>query len=155
VILAALCEKGNSEVTGQPKRASVTRLELIAKVQPNRKHWHAYDVQLNGVTIVADSRDPEHDAARALLARGITGPATVFDGRPRTIIPDIEKAAGYCTKEGPLRFAKLSLPERASTAEESPSGSVGCPRHWRPHEHRDWKPINRGASACAAGVAEG
>jgi hypothetical protein len=131
--------KGNSEVTEQPKFALGARLELIVKTQPNRKHWYAYDVQLDGVTIVADSRDPEHDAARALLARGITGTATVFDGgKARTVIPDIEKAAGYCTKEGPLRFAKLSLPERASRPKNLPP-IVSHPRHWRLHEQRIWK----------------
>jgi hypothetical protein len=45
--------------------------------------------------LVERSRDPECDAARALLAKGITGKLTLCDGKtgiPRTII-NIEKAA--------------------------------------------------------------
>jgi hypothetical protein len=48
-----------------------------------------------GKLLVESSRDPECDAARALLTRGITGVLTLCDGKtgnPRTII-DIEKAA--------------------------------------------------------------
>jgi hypothetical protein len=69
--------------------------------------------------------DPECDAARALLARGIT--VTLCDGKtgiPRTII-DIARAAGLCVREGPLRFAPYEgRPDRAS----SPEGdTVGDP----------------------------
>jgi hypothetical protein len=48
-----------------------------------------------------DSRDPEHDLARALLARGLTGKVTMLDaktGKPRTVI-DIAKAAELCVSE--------------------------------------------------------
>ena len=48
-----------------------------------------------------DSRDPEHDLARALLARGLTGKVTMLDantGKPRTVI-DIAKAAELCASE--------------------------------------------------------
>ena len=45
-------------------------VELVAKKKPSDKHWYAYDVLFGGETIVADSRDPEHDLARTLLARG-------------------------------------------------------------------------------------
>jgi hypothetical protein len=44
---------------------------LFAKAKPNERHWYAYDVMFGGATIVSNSRDPEHDLARALLARGI------------------------------------------------------------------------------------
>jgi hypothetical protein len=50
---------------------------------------------------VERSRDPEHDAARVLLAKGITGKLTLCDGKtgiPRTII-DIEKAAKLSVAE--------------------------------------------------------
>jgi hypothetical protein len=50
---------------------------------------------LTGSCFVERSRDPEHDAARALLAKGITGTLTMCDGKtgiPRTIIK-IKKAA--------------------------------------------------------------
>ena len=55
-------------------------VELFAKPKPNNRHYYAYDVTLNGVTIVSSSRDPEHDLARALLARGIKGVVEVIDG---------------------------------------------------------------------------
>jgi len=44
---------------------------------------------------------PEHDLARALLARGLTGKVTMLDantGKPRTTI-DIAKAAELCVSE--------------------------------------------------------
>jgi len=56
---------------------------------------YRYDVILDGETIVRRSRDPEHDAARALHARGRRGcfrTIDFFTGRPRMIL-DIEKAA--------------------------------------------------------------
>jgi hypothetical protein len=64
----------------------------------------------SGEIIVADSRDPEHDLARALLARGNV---TLHDGpirKPRTVV-NIEKAgpgALAATSKGtngrPLRY---------------------------------------------------
>ena len=47
-----------------------------------------------------NSRDPECDAARALVAKGITGKLTIDGktGKPRTII-DIEKAAQLTVSE--------------------------------------------------------
>ena len=47
---------------------------LHPKRKPNDRHWYAYDVVFDGEIIVTDSRDPEHDLARALLARGMTAP---------------------------------------------------------------------------------
>ena len=44
---------------------------VLSPARPGR-----YDVRLCEEVIVRGSRDPEHDAARALLARGITGPMT-------------------------------------------------------------------------------
>ena len=62
---------------------------------------YRYSVVLDGQLLVERSRDPECDAARALLAKGITGKLTLLDGktgRPRTII-DIEKAARLTAEE--------------------------------------------------------
>jgi hypothetical protein len=64
-------------------------VELFAKKKPNDRHWYAYDVLFGGDTIVSNSRDPEHDLARALLARGIKGMIEVIDGRtgkPRSTV---------------------------------------------------------------------
>jgi hypothetical protein len=67
----------------------------------------------DGKLLVERSRDPEHDAARALVAKGITtGELTLCNGKtgkPRTII-DIEKAAKLMTTEesrGGLRKRRL------------------------------------------------
>ena len=57
---------------------------LHPKKKPNDRHCYAYDVVFNGEIIVSDSRDPEHDLARALLARGIKGNVTLHDGPTRS-----------------------------------------------------------------------
>ena len=65
------------------------------------EHWaggepgYVFSVVYNGKLLVERSRDPECDAARVLVAKGITGKLTMLDGKtgiPRTII-NIEKAA--------------------------------------------------------------
>jgi len=94
---------------------------LKARLHPRwTKAGYRYSVIFRGKLLVARSTDPECDAARALLARGITGKLTMLDGktgRPRTVI-DIERAAQLCVKEGPLRFAPYeSRPDRSPTAE--------------------------------------
>jgi hypothetical protein len=79
---------------------------LHAKTKPNDRHWYAYDVEFDGDLIVTDSRDPEHDLARALLARGHAGVVTLIDGmtsKPRTTI-NIEKAAKWCVGSNLERF---------------------------------------------------
>jgi hypothetical protein len=56
---------------------------------------YRYDVLLGEEVIVRRSRDPEHDAARALHARGLAGSFRTIDfltGKPRMIYY-IEKAA--------------------------------------------------------------
>jgi hypothetical protein len=59
------------------------------------KTGYVYNVTLDGELVVERSRDPEHDLARVLLARGVTGKVTIHDGntgKPRTII-NFAKAA--------------------------------------------------------------
>jgi hypothetical protein len=86
-----------------------------------------YSVLFDGKLLVEGSRDPECDAARALLAKGVTGQLTLCDGktgRPRTVI-DIEKAARLCVKEGPLRFAPYeSRPDQAYSPESEGDGHL-------------------------------
>jgi hypothetical protein len=95
---------------------------LTARLHPlkPKKGREVYSVVFRGELLVERSGDPECDAARALLAKGITGKLTMLDGktgRPRTVI-DIERAARLCVKEGPLRFAPYeSRPDRSPTAE--------------------------------------
>jgi hypothetical protein len=87
-------------------------MSAIAILHADRvRHGRLWDVEFDGQIIVVGSRDPEFDLARALLALGCTGKVTILDGktgRPRTIITDIEKAAGLRTEEGPYgpRFVK-------------------------------------------------
>lgn len=60
-----------------------------------------YNVLHNGELIVERSRDPEFDACRALLAKGITGRLLMCDGKtgmPRMYL-DIEKAAKLTVRE--------------------------------------------------------
>src|SRR6188768_2081610 len=61
----------NSEMLNQGKdqKRMDAIIELVSPARPGR-----YDVRLYEEVIVRGSRDPEHDAARVLLARGITGP---------------------------------------------------------------------------------
>ena len=67
---------------------------------------YLYSVIYDGELIVDRSRDPECDAARALLTRGITGKLTFLDGKtgvPRTII-NIERAAKLAISEDQRRL---------------------------------------------------
>ena len=79
---------------------------------------YLYDVLLDGALIVEGSSDPECDLARALLARGVTGVVTVFDGassRSRTLV-NIDKAANLTVREdrgkGPC-FTKYRTPHES------------------------------------------
>ena len=78
---------------------------MKARLHP---HWiggrtgYLYSVIYEGKLSVERSRDPECDAARALVAQGFTGSLTICDGKtgiPRTII-DIERAAKLTAEEG-------------------------------------------------------
>lgn len=91
----------------------MTRIELFCKTKPNSRHWYAYDVMADGELVVSDSRDPETDLARALLARGIEGVVTMLDGRtgkPRTMINIAKAAKLYVSEEDRdgLRYRKYS-----------------------------------------------
>jgi hypothetical protein len=65
---------------------------LLKETRTNKegvRYKGRYSVEFGGDLIVEVSRDPEHDLARALLSRGITGKVTMLDantGKPRTII---------------------------------------------------------------------
>jgi hypothetical protein len=86
---------------------------LKARLHPlSRGH---YSVLFNGRLIVEGSRDPECDAARALVKRGHRGLLHMLDGKtgkPRTIV-DIEKAARLRTVEtgNAPRFRNLTCAE--------------------------------------------
>lgn len=95
---------------------NVTNVTL--RVGEMGKRGQLYDVLLDGEPIVSGSRDPEHDAARALLARGITGTMqTVGEDGSRRMRLDIEKAAPWAMTE-------------------RDRGSIGCGR-WFPYARSD------------------
>jgi hypothetical protein len=88
------------------------------------KVGYRWSVVFRGQLLVKKSRDPEFDAARALLVMGITGKLTMLDGKtgkPRTTI-DIERAARLTTEEGPRgpRFVKY----RKSVVDRSHAGET-------------------------------
>jgi hypothetical protein len=88
-----------------------------------------YSILFDGKLLVDRSRDPECDAARALLARGYMGQLHMLDGKtgiPRTII-DIERAAKLTVEEGPHgpRFVKhRTVADRASSPESDAGGDL-------------------------------
>jgi hypothetical protein len=97
---------------------------------------YRYSVIFEGKLLVERSRDPECDAARALLAMGITGQLTLLDGKtgkPRIII-NIEKAARLRVEEGPNgpRFVKWrgTVVDGPYTAETEGPGR-GAPQRLR------------------------
>jgi hypothetical protein len=100
---------------------------LKARLHPRwvgGRDGYRYSVIFDGKLLVDRSRDPERDAARALVAQGYTGKLTMLDGKtgiPRTII-DIEKAAKLTVKEGPLRFAEQSRPNSPHSPETMADG---------------------------------
>jgi hypothetical protein len=77
---------------------------LIATLLPRQsggKHYYTYSVEFAGELIVEGSNNPEHDACRALLANGITGPLLLLDcatGKERSRI-DIERGALWLVSE--------------------------------------------------------
>ena len=93
---------------------------------------YVYSVIYGGELLVDRSRDPEFDAARALMARGIiTGKLTLCDGKtgvPRSVI-DIEQAAKLATSEGQhrLRFVKWTPMPTDLKAQQSGDGEPSSP----------------------------
>lgn len=82
-----------------------------------------WSVLFDGKLLIEKSRDPETDAARALVAMGVTGKLTMQDkdGRPLCVI-DIEKAAKVEAVEdgrGP-RFVKFK--QRGADQAPGPEG---------------------------------
>jgi hypothetical protein len=78
-----------------------------------------------GKLLVERSRNPECDAARALLAKGITGKLTLCDGKtgiPRTII-NMEKAAQLRVADESRKGLRFRI-QRGATEAHSPERSV-------------------------------
>ena len=102
---------------------------MIHALRHSADSGRRFHVEFDGDFIVVASRDPEPDAARALLARGYRGRITMVDSKTGTarLSFDIEKLAGLCVKEGPLRFAPYeSRPERPPAGETAPGRCPGA-----------------------------
>lgn len=100
----------------------MTKSPLKARLHPVGRHG-LYNVLFDDKLLVERSREPEFDAARALLAQGITGTLILCDGKtgiPRTII-DIERAAKLTVKEGPAPFRGVRGHARSSFQPRTPS----------------------------------
>ena len=109
---------------------------LTARLHPKwvgGRDGYRYSVLFQGKLLVDRSRDPECDAARALLAMGYTGKLTMLDGKtgiPRTII-DIEKAATLHVPEenrDGLRFRRVAPAQGPHSHEEAPMRTAGGPK---------------------------
>jgi hypothetical protein len=106
-------------------KAGLREIEMLqARLHPIwvPKVGYRYSVVFRGKLLVERSRDPECDAARALLAKGIIGRLMLLDGKtgkPRIIV-NIEKCALLTVEEGPRgpRFVKYtkSVVDRSCTA---------------------------------------
>jgi hypothetical protein len=83
--------------------AHVAYLQARAPSKPGtpRDDYYLYDVTFDGEVIVTSSRVPECDAARVLLARGVTGSLAIVGadtGKHRTTL-NIEAAAKLTVAE--------------------------------------------------------
>jgi hypothetical protein len=98
-----------------------------AKTTPSGTAFDIFEGAPNGPCLVSSSRDPEHNAARALVARGYTGPFTVY-------APSLTEPGRWVPV---LRFKSA---EAASKWAAQEAGSVG-PRFtkWRPFVGTDLK----------------
>lgn len=95
-------------------------LELV--LSPGRRPGR-YDVRLDGDLIVEGSRDPEHDAARELVRRGVTGVmATRWAGSPHlaTRPRPIKAVAGRAAVERVSRGLQIE-PYRVADGQEAPT----------------------------------
>ena len=62
-------------------------MDLKARLHPiwvGGRDGYRYSVIYDGKLLVSRSRDPEFDAARALVAKGLTGTLTLCDGKMDT-----------------------------------------------------------------------
>ena len=106
---------------------------LHPKKKPNDRHWYAYDVVFDGELLVTDSRDPEHDLARVLLTRGLTGKVTSTTRTPasRGRSSTSKSAAPWCVGSNLDRYA-YKAPEHGNSS--SPAGEEATGGHPLPHQ---------------------
>ena len=83
-----------------------------------------YDVELDGEVIVSGSHDPEHAAARVMLAMGMAGPFRTVGptGRLRMTFPSVEMAARQMVVER----ARVERRRRSNTVLHLTGGRAGA-----------------------------
>ncbi len=83
-----------------------TGASAIHRIEITRTHLTAtgarFRVTHNGATLIESSRDPEHDACRALLALGLSGTLETYfpGGTVARMRLDIEQGAKLTVSEG-------------------------------------------------------
>ena len=110
----------------KPKPMTAPIVATLLPRQSGGKHYYTYSVEYQGEVIVSGSNNPEHDACRALLARGVTGALLLLDcatGKERSSI-DIERGAIWLVSEGQRgfqlkRWSPYPHPESPRTGEGS------------------------------------
>lgn len=104
-------------------------MQGVARLHPKwvgGRDGYRYSVIHDGKLLVDRSRDPECDAARALLVKGIMGKLVMFDGKtgkPRTII-DIERAARLTVTEENRDGLRLRPVRTTDNSPHSPETEV-------------------------------
>ena len=111
-----------------------TAKRQVATLQPRWRGGNTgylYDVTFAGEQVVAGSHDPEHDLARALLAKGVTGLVEVVkaeSGKARTFV-NVVPAAKWSIFEGQRQLGRGRWKpfETIAVAPHSPGDGEGEP----------------------------
>jgi hypothetical protein len=106
-------------------RLAAQTIALHLRIKSLSRRGHLYEVALDGEVIVPSSRDPEPDACRELLRRGLRGVAVFCRAGVPCLRMDIERGAQLMTKESGegVRYVKFT-PDGASIGEVQPVQSV-------------------------------
>lgn len=98
-------------------KRDILRVDIDRVPATGGQRWQ---VTIDGQILIDRARDPEHEAARLLLARGLTGRMLTYVGGRPSMILSIEAAAGFTIIEGSatsLRRTKWQ-PFGASTGQQ-------------------------------------
>jgi hypothetical protein len=110
-LLSSTPSENAPQSRGLDRLAAVPTISLTLRRKSLSRYGYRYEVVLDGEVIVSASRDPEFDACRELVKRGLSGKAVFCrEGRPSLVV-DIERGAELTTKEGAhgVRFVKFTL----------------------------------------------
>jgi hypothetical protein len=112
----------------------VTNTRIVIEPTSIRgEHGCHYRVTHDGEVLIEDTWTPEYDAARALVARGVTGRVEVWrDGKVASTM-DVERAAGTTIVENSNAGPRLSQWTPFSPYSVAPPAAVsGRPRVLEP-----------------------